>query len=403
MPTVTKKSQYRLVMRSTYEDTRNPGVTSNYFPPVDNQNDICSGFVTAVRSSDPNWRVKIANKTNASLPYKRTTSGAVVPLLTCETETNGVGWRITGRSSSRYLGPTLTNFPSSDSTVADIALSRLKKKIASHRGDMNAMIPLAELRELRSTISGVADLASDLLNTLITIRRTKGRSAFKYASQAWLTYGFGISPLVADAKAGAQSISDFLLRTDHVARLTGEASRDWFSRLVETDYTSTYGANIDATANIHHKLSYRYTGAFNFNLKSSTDYGALQHFQVGLPALVPLFWELTAFSWVVDYFSTVGDFLEDVFVLTPTTSLYLNETRLYRAESLTSLKHKPVGNSKIVTCRDGQASWYYSEFERSVLSTLPHRVLRIKTLDEVGGKALNKMLNLASVFISMKR
>lgn len=402
MTTFTEKATYRVFQRSTYTDTRFPGVT-NTLASVDNEGDICSGSVLTTRNSDPNWRVKIASKVNASLPYKKTLCGVDVPLITCETKTQGVGWTIIGRNSMRYAGPTPTVFPSSDAAVADIALSKLKKKLASHRGDMNAMIPAVELRELRTTISGTAALVTDLLGALINIRKTKGRSAYKYASQAWLTYGFGISPLIQDAKSSCASIAEFLLRSDHVAKLTGDSSNDWVSRIVENGITGAYGASVTSSANIRHSLSYRYSGAFNFTLKSSSNYGAMQHFKIGLPGLIPTLWELTAFSWVADYFANVGDYLEDIFIVDPTKILYLNCSRKYRAEGKNSLRHVASPGTEIISKRDAVANWYYSEFERTVLPVLPHRILRIKSLDEIGGKhALNKMLNLAAVLVNMR-
>ena len=133
-------------------------------------------------------------------------------------------------------------------------------------------------------------------------------------------------------------------------------------------------------------------------LRSSADYSAVDHFKIGLPALIPTFWELVPYSWIVDYFTTVGDFLEDTFIATPANSVYLLENRKYRASGLNYMQHTVSGGYEILSERKGTANWSYYEFERKVLSTLPHRILRLKTIDEVGKHSLTKLLNLTSLF-----
>lgn len=401
MAVISKKVQIYQSQRSTYVDSRFPG--TNVFANSAGWSDVCTGFSSVSRNSDPNWRVKVAKKQNASLPYKRVDIEGFPVRLTCETENFGAPWKITGSNAMRYLGDTLTSFPSVDPSVADIALSRLKRKIASHQGDLNAIIPIVELRDLHHTIKGTADLVNGLLNTLITIRKTRGRSAFKYASQAWLTHSFGINPLLADAKAACEALTNFLLRQDHTATLSGEYGTTWVTSSKNSGITGAIGANVRCTSSVEHSLSYRYAGAFNFLLKSSNDYGAAGYFHAELPALLPTAWELTAFSWVADYFTTFGDFLEDEFTFIPVASLYLNSTRKYEARGTNNLEHVPSAGYIIKSQTTGRATWRYSEFERNVLASLPHRIVRVKTLDEIGGKyALNKVLNLASILIGRK-
>jgi hypothetical protein len=225
-------------------------------------------------------------------------------------------------------------------------------------------------------------------------------SAARYISKAWLTYGFGIAPMISDAKKASESIKEFLLRNDHSVTLSGSATKSWRSggRTVN-DINGIAATDLVCHSNINHSLSYQYKGGFNFLLSSGSDYGALDHFGISAGDLVPTAWELVPFSWVIDYFTTAGDYLDDTFTGTPVKLLYLNQTRKYQALGTNRLEHvlrKPV-TLKNFSQKTGTCSYQYTEFERTVLTALPHRILRFKTVDEVAIHSLDKLFNLVSV------
>jgi len=358
------------------------------------------GFDRVVRSSDPNWKIKIAKKQNASQSYSRSflkgsfTTGVVRGQSTVVPYNEYY-------NAYRYAGNVPSSFPSTDTATDDIALKRIKNKISSHEAHFNSLLPLAELRELRITISGAAELTSDFLRTAVDIKRSKGRSAAKYLSKAWLTYGFGIAPVVSDVAKLADSIKEFLLRNDHTAVLKGSYEKQWVTggKLSNVNVMALTGSDMFETYHHQHKLSYQYKGGFNFLLRSASDYGASAHFGFQMQNLVPTAWELVPFSWVVDYFGTVGDWLDDTFTGTPVKLLYLNRTRKYECrgfnENYTVPRPNALKNFKEI--RRGTCNFVYSEFERTVLATLPHRVLRFRTVDEVAQHSLNKLFNLFSI------
>jgi len=383
--------------------------TSHSYTDVSGKAPLGSGMITRVTNRDPSWKVKIANRLDASQSYQ-TEGFSKFPnlryygaLFFRPSPSNDGSNTLTYYKSNQLHGMPSYAF-SSDSAVDDLALSRLKRKLNSQVGDMPIMAPIAELRELRQTVKGSAALATGLIETLSTIRKTKGKSAFRYASDAWLTYSFGIKPLIADTKNIAQSISDYLLRTDKTSRLTGTASRTWIDNYVQKNNdTNIPLVNVSAAWSSLTEYSCRYTAGFDLKIKSANDYGIMQHFHLELPALVPVFWELMAYSWVVDYFTTTGAFLDDLFTSDPSKCLYVVKSQRYTVKSHYILSPEPTiqTNQKIFpiyqTVNSGDLEYY--AFRRTPLAKLPNRALRFKTLDEVGLNSVNRLLNLSAVFI----
>nr|QDH87884.1 MAG: hypothetical protein H1BulkLitter4382_000003 [Leviviridae sp.] len=405
MTTIDSRITYPYYLKHYYVSDNAPSPT--YVDNASFDRTFGSGVNRVTGTSDPSWRIKIAKKQNASSSYFRSDiDGSIKPIRgRCIERSTAVLHRKSYTYDCRWLGPVPTSFASfsADSTLDDIALKRLKNKIASHESHFNSLLPLAELHELRKTFRDSVDLTIDFLGVVADIRKTKGRSAAKYLSKAWLTYGFGIAPVISDVSKLANTISEYILRTDHTAILTGQSSRDWTTGRRQVNPLDSprpmTGCDLDVHSVLNHSLSYMYKGGFNFSLASSSDYGAARQFGLRLENLVPTAWELIPFSWVIDYFTTVGDYLDDTFIGTPVKLLYLNQTRRYQCSGTNRMNLVYSSPTTVTGLQPtpGVTNWRYGEFQRTVLSTLPHRIMRLRTIDEVGLHSLNKLFNLISI------
>jgi hypothetical protein len=112
-----------------------------------------------------------------------------------------------------------------------------------------------------------------------------------------------------------------------------------------------------------------------------------------------------AYSWVWDYFTTVGAFLDDVFTSDPSKCIYCVKSELYTAEVVGTVR-ATANRAYPATTKywedyvdDAVFTGKYFNFQRTPLAKLPNRALRFKTVDEIGFNAVNKVLNLASVLI----
>jgi len=365
--------------------------------------DVNASGLTAVKTftRNPDWKVKVVKHMDASSPYTHR-DGAVTP---CYYK----GTALTVASNTRYtfngsdMGPSLID-DSDDLIARDRALTKLKRKLADHVGNAAFGPPLAESRELHSLIKSICNLTEDALIAAINFRKTRGVSAYKFLSQLWLGYSFGVRPLVSDIQKAGEALDSYTSNTNHRVRLTGTEKKEWFASQPWDQHSQPCpGVWLNYVSAAKHKLSYRYIAGINLKVFAGEDYSLLRHSGLELKNVPSALWELTTLSWVVDYFATIGPFLEDVFYTVPGNVEYCILNRRY--ELTTKIYGKIVG-SPPSTIADGSATngkASYWNFSRTVLTTLPYRGLRVKSVDEVGKFALNKVLNLVSVYSNFVR
>jgi hypothetical protein len=245
---------------------------------------------------------------------------------------------------------------------------------------------------------------------MIDIKRAKGGSrlddtaeaAYKKAAQAWLAFNFGIRPLVDDVSNAVRSIEDYLRRQDFGIRESASAKKEWFGGYNMGPYTGTYGAFLKHTVRLHHRLSYRWYCGGATAVGAGNHYGLSEHLGISNEQLVPALWELTPYSWVVDYFTTVGVFLDDLFWVLPGVMSYSGCTRRYECQGEVDNFFIPWDGTSTyhyeVTSTKGMGRFTRFEFERVPFgANLPHVGLHLRSFDEVGYYGVTKLLNLASV------
>lgn len=365
------------------------------------------GVGKIVQTKDPDWKVLAMKRADAS-GYYFNRRIKVVPLSTtmsCRYYWPGPGaWFDCSGSmtwSSDLTYPTMLVQEQDDDALRDLALARLKRKLSSRSNQMNTLVPLVELRQFRGLITSLTFLTTDLFHALLKIKKSKGKSAAQFAAHAWLTYSFAANPTLSDIKQLASTIHDVLNKSGGEAFTDyGVAKKQWKSRSPTWQHSSLYGCNSDITVIGNHKLSYRYVAGYNTPLRSANNYNAMQDFGLEIGSLVPALWELTAFSWLADYFGTFGDYLEDTFTSEPNKTFYVNLTKRYTMEGQWDIGPPKNGMPKLTTQSSREGSKFIWDLtERTALSSLPTRALRLKTADEIGKNAMNKLLNLGSILV----
>jgi hypothetical protein len=130
---------------------------------------------------------------------------------------------------------------------------------------------------------------------------------------------------------------------------------------------------------------------------------------LGMEYLPGVLWELTPFSWIVDYFTTIGAFLDDQFVMPPGMTSYIVVDRKYHCETSSSASNARANPSYMVSSPSGGGGITCDAFTRSILSALPHAAVRFKSFQastpdknktETSNYAVSKLLNLVSVIVS---
>nr|UJQ85504.1 MAG: hypothetical protein 1 [Leviviridae sp.] len=220
-----------------------------------------------------------------------------------------------------------TFYTGADETKAtNQALIRLYQDIRSNQTHFSGMTFLGEMREAISMIRRPAQaLRKGLGDYFSTLRKRKGRAPKhrlrSILSDTWLEYSFGWMPLINDVKAAAEALARF---EDDKRRTTARgygihetATNTQNVALSATNYMY-YDSNVRdyAKCEVIYKVGLSFAGSAPFG--SARRLAELSGFT--LSEFVPTAWELVPWSFLVDYFSNVGDILTAI--TTDTTNVF---------------------------------------------------------------------------------
>lgn len=364
------------------------------------------------RNSNSNWKVAVAQGSDATSAYYADVLEAYKPArfgnIVRAWDKSGV------TSEQQTVAPIFGFAPQGDLGLRDLALKRLKSKLATSQNEFRSLVPLAESRELQHTYRSTADLTETLLNTLLhprrAITRANFRDAKKFASDAWLNYSFGVSPLIADAKALSSTISDVLSQRGEdraIARYRSGAEKTFNMPPQTLYFTGADTSEFHVIYGIQYTLSYLFGAGVRTNPRSASHQDLSHTFHTRIEDVVPAVYELIPYSWLLDYFTTAGDTIEDVFTAPSGNTMFAweNVRTVYSTENVSVKPIAPLGLRQVLhnfPSEAPSASGYY--FRRIPLgSVLPHRSFRIKSLDEIGVNSIKRVLNLTSLLLNKNR
>lgn len=356
----------------------------------------------------PGWRKKIAMKQSATTGYQRTVTKvhvmdpAEIYTPVVNSSCSATNWSVRKNEVFTTHIPVnaLTAFPAiaADSVLEDQALAKIRSRINDYDSMYNAFVPLGELRELHGLIRGMAQSGLKLGGLIaLMLNRVHSRKTLlhtaRLASDTWLTWNFGLSPMVSDIKSVCESIA---LATTNLPshRENAKASKVFRS----SSSTENGGSHPLPALTIQRSFISEQTTGFFAGLspvvKSANDYAAYSN-ALGINAgnLVPAIWELIPYSWLIDYFTNAGDVIEDTFELERSLIYSGTARRLYTVQEC-SVKKVASGQLR-----------YPGKFVASCMQyvrassgrELPRRQLRFKTIDEIGRNAVSKVANLFSL------
>lgn len=291
----------------------------------------------------------------------------------------------------------------SDSETYNRALASIKRQLNQRSGRGSFAPPLAESKELGRLVQQAVLTSTNFVKGVLNAKRTMGRSVFRNMQKNWLGYSFALKPLVNDISDLGQSIASYYARADLSTRLKATATKRGTYTYVPSSSVSSVPLGMKPwarSAEAHYTLSYTFTGAFDLNFRSNVDYTLLTHLGLGLEAIPLVAWELTAFSWMADYFFGIQGCLEDVFYSPPGTTRYLVSSRKYECDMIHNFKlepYMPNPNGMMWPTTVAQATWSYVEFTRTPLAALPHASMYLKSASTIGRDAIPKLLNLISL------
>lgn len=267
-------------------------------------------------------------------------------------------------------------------------LSRLYTKIK------NAKLDLAtDLAEISQTIGLISDMAVKLGTAFIQLKSGKLLDALKSivptnrgeVSNVFLAYRYGVAPLMGDIQGAAEQLAERVIGLPRTM-VRAKKSRTFRSSVDYGHFTVTIDTKID----VKYKVSYGLNGSETIPVLSS----------LGFTSPANVAWELVPFSFVVDWFLPIGNFLGSLSALDGYKVREIEETVFvkqnvfcdYRVVSTPSLKsiYSTTDFSFVWSCEK-------TKMRRQLLPSLPSLPLPRWRNPFTVGRALNALALLSQM------
>lgn len=282
----------------------------------------------------PDWREKIRAGANATTPfstdrlkYLKQTPGPASSFVAGLPGNPTAKLAQTWYGFAKPLASTLPHLTGSTASAEAMALSQLYRKIDSELSQINSLASLAEfgdvLHQFGHPFQAIIDLTNRRLNRLqLESRGLKGSIAFRkirfaeIVASTWLEYAFGLAPLISDTRKVAESVARWQYESSGEAprreRVTGSGLTT-LDRVQTGTVSSNNGRFVFSTVDrVKTEFRCRYTCGLDASIHADFGSNARLLELLGFDPIkfIPAAWEVVPWSWLIDYFTNVGDILQ---------------------------------------------------------------------------------------------
>lgn len=302
------------------------------------------GQIVDASGKMPNWRHRISRGLNATTTFRARDvtleyrPGHLYFGKWCPTSNRFGHYQYDGDLSLSFFldspDPPSSNL---DPQTNAEALSRAVKDARSKQTHFRGGNFLAELRDtirgLRNPAKGIRNLTDTYhRNAKRRAKRAAGRSTVPTTKQgwedfersnprsagavqraladSWLENQFGWAPLISDTVSAYHALRALSARVPLV-RFSGVSSRV-DPPIYDSDNRGHDLLQINFTHRVEREYDVRYYGAVKVETSSPPSGQAIEEFGVRARDFVPAVWEAIPYSFMVDYFSNIGDIIECV-------------------------------------------------------------------------------------------
>lgn len=291
---------------------------------------VFNAMMSRTGESNPKWKEQVKRGENATTPM----TGFVLNIeskpgeATYKVAVTPGGYKYT-LTRSGHLAGLRASFDSIDwvpisATVAyNRGLTSYLKQVNQVNQALSGMVVLGELREtlrmIRNPALGLRNILNSYYSDLKAQKKKRPKQWKKNLSGTWLEYSFGMVPLIndiADAAKAYNRLSEepkFVPVSGFGREDKAVPSRTEVNSPAYTLAGSAYGPAllVDKTSIDTAKCKFR--GYVRRDIHS-TPAGAVQLLGFDPWQFVPAAWELMPWSFLIDYFSNIGDVLESTAV-----------------------------------------------------------------------------------------
>lgn len=270
----------------------------------------------------PNWRQNVKRGISATTLF----SGSQTNVQIKNGTATGFRWMPAGypRSQQKLVDFYSTNVAqqntggfantASEAEALNQCMTRLYKNLREEMYLLSGPTFIGEIREavqmIRKPMSGLRNYAESYLSTLNKRKRGARRGSLpKVLADTWLEYSFGWSPFLSDIKSGAEVFAklSYDVRRSKVKGY-GESMRLVNDIASDTLTTSSGIAYYSFLRQTCHKKCIQTVG---IDAKLAAPSGSIERLKqlsgFSMQNFIPTAWELLPWSFMVDYFSNIGD------------------------------------------------------------------------------------------------
>ena len=262
--------------------------------------------------------------------------------------------------------------PSSSAAADNEARMMFFKRAKQAQTAFSGLTFLGELRETLSMIRNPAralrrGLDDYLKHVQKRARRAKRNSLGRIVSESWLEHAYGWAPLVSDIKSAGDALNRRLDRfASSYTRITGKGS----------DSTASFDSTLNVaggvwlqyvTRRLHRTIcSVRYVAEIRSVCENPLQ-ADMNLFGVNWTDIVPTAWELIPYSFLLDYFTNIGDVL-NAWSVRKGDIAWCNRTERQRGiRTLSELRlDKKYTENAVTTFLAWRGSWLSTSYMSSV-------------------------------------
>lgn len=351
----------------------------------------------------------IANCTNSY--SRRVTNGPLSVPIEYATRYDEDPYRYTIWAGSGYVNfGALKNLsiPSEVTQLISQAKLRLRKKYQNEVTLFQGGVFIAELRETVSMIRHPAKELRRAVGRFVQDQRRSRKQPIEVRqdilAKTYLEFVFGVQPFIGDINSALTTVKR-LLEQQTVKRLSAKESSRFFLPMgqVSADVGSSSWFN---------RLVYQLYREVDLSVQTLGDFRVDNTGHVGktlgvsLDTFVPTLWEILPWSFLIDYFTNIGDLLASTFGSYPDSN-WTSQTVRMRVRTRGSLIEKPFGSitatqaiqqgpTMVVIDRqipDLSVNWSDLSFEIPGFDTNPGKWLNIAALLSARAEFANPTIN----------
>lgn len=291
---------------------------------IDSQSDLVGGFFRQSFSngvSNPNWKSMVKHNQDATTPFTGREYSQSVSFgsdyVTWKPVNPALTFNKEGREEFYGYGSNTMNANFSNEAPSDVITKADNRAIASFISRCDSIRSSVEagqdIGELKQTLEGILNPLGSLRKHTLGYfdelkkarRNTKRVHLRKALTDTYLEFNFGWRPLasdIADAIVGLQNRN----RMQEIMPVSASATEHYYGTMDSYVHSNNpifiHNGFVKSTS----QFSVRYKGKVRVGLVNG-NIPIAQALQLDLPHFVPTVWDLIPYSFVVDYFTNIGN------------------------------------------------------------------------------------------------